>query len=225
MITKETYTKIFLKHANISLSEAAIKEYTPVWWQNTRIKDEGGLRLTNEGFEFIQETLGLTVFEVPFPRDFKITTQVVIFLDKFIGAAPLATRRCVRVFTDHDPWTTPLRVVPPPRTRDGERMCERLDRIERFIHTTRARDGRHRAGSSRTETDDRATRHRIDSNLSRRRWTRPRRAQDARCVDWMSCPSRHPRRVVTRPIPPLTAWNIPCRGASNRVESNRMDDG
>lgn len=97
MITKETYTKIFLKHANISLSEAAIKEYTPVWWQNTRIKDEGGLRLTNEGFEFIQETLGLTVFEVPFPRDFKITTQVVIFLDKFIDCPYYLTERSLWV--------------------------------------------------------------------------------------------------------------------------------
>lgn len=98
MITKETYTKIFLKHANISLSEAAIKEYTPVWWQNTRIKEEGGLRLTEEGFEFIQETLGLTVFEVPFPRDFKITTQVVIFLDKFID--------CPYYLTSGSLWVT-----------------------------------------------------------------------------------------------------------------------
>ena len=57
MISKETYTKIFLKQADISLSEAAIKEYTPVWWQNTRAKDSGGLRLTDEGFDFIRETL------------------------------------------------------------------------------------------------------------------------------------------------------------------------
>jgi hypothetical protein len=98
MISKETYTKIFLKQADISLSEAAIKEYTPVWWQNTRAKDSGGLRLTDEGFDFIRETLELTVFEVPFPRDFKMTTQVVIFLDKFID--------CPYYLDTHSLWVT-----------------------------------------------------------------------------------------------------------------------
>lgn len=98
MITKETYTKIFLKQADIALSEAAMKEYVPVWWQNTRSKEEGGLRLTEEGFEFIRETLDLTVFEVPFPRDFKMTTQVLIFLDKFID--------CPYFLSNHSLWVT-----------------------------------------------------------------------------------------------------------------------
>ena len=49
MISKEAYTKIFLKQANISLGENTLKEYMPVWWKNTR--RTGGLRLTDEGFE------------------------------------------------------------------------------------------------------------------------------------------------------------------------------
>ena len=81
---KETYTKIFLKQSDIAISEATLKQYMPVWWQNTRDKAEGGLRLTSEGFEFITEKLDLTTYEVPFPKDFKLTTQTVIFLDKFI---------------------------------------------------------------------------------------------------------------------------------------------
>ena len=82
MISKEAYTKIFLKQANISLGENTLKEYMPVWWKNTR--RTGGLRLTDEGFEFITERLEIQVYEVPFPVDFTLTTQVIIFLDKYL---------------------------------------------------------------------------------------------------------------------------------------------
>ena len=81
---KTTYTKIFLQQANISITETTIKEYLPVWWRNSRVKDEGGLRLTEEGLKFVQERLQLQTYDVPFPLEFTITTQVLIFLDKFI---------------------------------------------------------------------------------------------------------------------------------------------
>jgi len=81
---KNTYTKIFLQQANISITETTIKEYLPVWWKNSRVKTEGGLRLTEEGLKFVQERLQLQTYDVPFPLEFTITTQVLIFLDKFI---------------------------------------------------------------------------------------------------------------------------------------------
>jgi hypothetical protein len=48
------------------------------------VKDEGGLRLTEEGLKFVQDRLQLHTYDVPFPQEFTITTQVLIFLDKFI---------------------------------------------------------------------------------------------------------------------------------------------
>jgi len=81
---KTTYTKIFLQQANISVNENTMKEYLPIWWKNSRIKTEGGLRLTEEGLKFVQERLELQTYDVPFPLEFTITTQVLIFLDKFI---------------------------------------------------------------------------------------------------------------------------------------------
>ena len=83
MISKEAYTKVFLKQANISLGENTMKEYMPIWWKNTR--RSGGLRLTDEGFTFITERLEIQVYEVPFPVDFTLTTQVIIFFDKYIN--------------------------------------------------------------------------------------------------------------------------------------------
>src|SRR5210317_1621969 len=81
---KEVYTKIFLKQANISVTEASLKEYIPLWWQNTRSKDFGGLRLTDEGLRFVTEDLKLDTYDIPYPANFEITTQVIIFLDQFI---------------------------------------------------------------------------------------------------------------------------------------------
>ena len=81
---KETYTKIFLKQMNKSVNEVTIKEFLPLWWQNTRKKDSGGLRLTDEGLRIVLEEVKLTTYDIPYPSDFDITTQVVIFLDKFI---------------------------------------------------------------------------------------------------------------------------------------------
>jgi len=84
MSVKETYTKIFLKQANLAITDATLKEYMPLWWQNTRSKDTGGSRLTADGFDFLIEKLDLRFYEVPYPKDKPITTQTIIFLDKFI---------------------------------------------------------------------------------------------------------------------------------------------
>lgn len=94
---KETYTKIFLKHAGKSVNEVTLKEYTPRWWQNTRTKESGGLRLTDEGLQFVIEELQLSTYDVPYPVDFEMTTQTVIFLDKFINCPYYMGRKGITV--------------------------------------------------------------------------------------------------------------------------------
>ena len=81
---KETYTKVFLQQAGIAISPATLTEYMPLWWQNTRDKKEGGLRLTQLGFEFLKDTIDLRFYQIPYPKDKPFTTQTIIFLDKFI---------------------------------------------------------------------------------------------------------------------------------------------
>jgi len=93
---KETYTKVFLKQLGLAVSDAALAEYIPLWWQNIRSAD-GGLRLTDQGFNMITEELDLSVYDVPFPKDFELTTQTVIFLDKFIDCPYYLTRNSIIV--------------------------------------------------------------------------------------------------------------------------------
>lgn len=96
---KETYTKIFLKQSGKSINEVALKEYMPILWQNIRAKDTGGLRLTDEGFRFITEEVELQTYEVPYPPDFELTTQTIIFLDEFINCPYYIGRKSI-VVTD-----------------------------------------------------------------------------------------------------------------------------
>jgi len=81
---KDTYTKIFLKQANIAISDVNLKIHTKAWWQNTRAKETGGLRLTDEGFDFLKSKIDLHFYEIPLPKDIPITTESIIFLDNFI---------------------------------------------------------------------------------------------------------------------------------------------
>ena len=81
---KETYTKVFLKQSDIAITEANVKAYMSVWWQNTRSKEVGGLRLTDKGFLHLTEKLDIQSYDVPFPDDFTLTTSTLIWLDQFI---------------------------------------------------------------------------------------------------------------------------------------------
>ena len=94
---KETYTKIFLKQADIAISDVTMKEYMSTLWQNTRSKDEGGLRLTDAGIEFLKDKLELATYEIPFPKDFDLTTNTIIWLDQFIDCPYYLTNKAIHV--------------------------------------------------------------------------------------------------------------------------------
>lgn len=93
---KETYTKIFLKQLGKSTNDAAVKEYLPVWWQNTRNKDSGGLRLTDEGYAVLKQ-IDIATYDIPYPREMPVTAQIIVFLDKFIDCPYYLTNRSITV--------------------------------------------------------------------------------------------------------------------------------
>ena len=80
---KETYTKVFLKQKNLAISEVTLKQYMSEWWQDTRAKSKGGLRLTDAGCNFVRNQLDLATYDVPFPKDFELTTNTIIWLDSW----------------------------------------------------------------------------------------------------------------------------------------------
>ena len=96
MSNKQTYTKIFLKELGKSQNDLSVKEYLHLWWKNTRDKNVGGLRLTDQGYDTIKE-IGLATYDIPYPKDMPLTTQVIIFLDKFIDCPYYLTNRSITV--------------------------------------------------------------------------------------------------------------------------------
>ena len=97
---KETYTKVFLKAAGIGISDSTLAEYMPPLWQNTRSKEAGGLRLTDDGMMFLMEKLELQTYEIPFPPISKLLPQVIIFLDKFIDCPYYITNQSITVTSE-----------------------------------------------------------------------------------------------------------------------------
>jgi len=97
MNQKELYTRIFLKQADIAVNELSIKTYMPLWWKNSRTKDTGGLRLTDEGFDFLRDELDIKMYEVPYKADTEFTTQVIIWLDQFIDCPYYLSHRSMYV--------------------------------------------------------------------------------------------------------------------------------
>jgi NAD-dependent DNA ligase len=95
-MNKTLYTKVFLQQQGRAINEASMAEVMPVWWQNTRNKTEGGLRLTEAGFEMLKE-LEIEMYEISFPLDMQLTTQVIIYLDKFIDSPYYLTNKSVFV--------------------------------------------------------------------------------------------------------------------------------
>lgn len=52
--------------------------------------------MTNEGYDAIQE-INLTTYDIPYPRDTPLTTQIIIHLDKFIDCPYYLTNRSITV--------------------------------------------------------------------------------------------------------------------------------
>lgn len=98
-MNKETYTKIFLKEAGEICSPENLYERVMQFWVNKRTKSTGGLRLTQEGLEYIKN-LDLKTYEIPFPEELDLKAQVIIFLDQFIDCPYYLTERSITVLSE-----------------------------------------------------------------------------------------------------------------------------
>lgn len=100
MDIKDTYTKVFLQAVGYNTDQDTIKKFRSEWWWNFRGKTSGGLRLTDEGLRFILEDAKIKSYKVEFPKDFGITPQVLIWLDKFIDSPFHITKKSIIVLKE-----------------------------------------------------------------------------------------------------------------------------
>lgn len=100
MISKDAYTKIFLQQWDKSMDDANVKLFQRKWFINNRTKEGGGLRLTDDGYEFLIKELELKDYEIPFNDDIDISPQTIIFLDKYIDCPYYLTNKSITVFSE-----------------------------------------------------------------------------------------------------------------------------
>jgi hypothetical protein len=98
-MNKVVYTKIFLKELGQSVTEQNVKAMLPLWWYNTRDKEVGGLRLTDDGIDTITKC-DITTYNIPYPMDMPMTTQVIIFLDHFIDCPYYLNNKSIIVLNE-----------------------------------------------------------------------------------------------------------------------------
>jgi hypothetical protein len=100
MISREVYTKIFLTQLERSTDEANVKLHLHRWWKSNRTKKGGGLRLSDDGYEFLVGELKLEEYEVPFNSRIELSPQTIIFFDQFLDCPYYLTSQSLTVFSE-----------------------------------------------------------------------------------------------------------------------------
>ena len=100
MDQKDQFSQAFLKAAGLEFDDITISKKRAEWWYNVRTKENGGLRLTDQGLEFVTDIAKLKTYNVKFPKDVKITPQILIWLDQFIKSPYHITKKDITVLTE-----------------------------------------------------------------------------------------------------------------------------
>jgi hypothetical protein len=97
-MNKDRYTKIFLTAADLVSDDEAVKAKRTEWWYNNR--DQGGLRLTEAGLDFVIEKAKIKTYNIKFPGTFSITPQILVWLDRFIDCPFYLTKKDITVLSE-----------------------------------------------------------------------------------------------------------------------------
>ena len=84
MISKKSYTKVFLNQLGKSTDVSNVKSHMYKWWFSATQKSVGGLRLSDDGNALLQNELSIQSFYIPFTEPIGDHPQVLIFLDNYL---------------------------------------------------------------------------------------------------------------------------------------------
>jgi hypothetical protein len=98
---KTEITKYLAEQEGLSVEEPYLKKLMSVFWQNPRLKESGGLRLTERGFETMSKHFKHHYVRFEENREgWKYTNQLILRLDNFIDCPWYINHRGVWVFSD-----------------------------------------------------------------------------------------------------------------------------
>jgi hypothetical protein len=96
---KFEYTKAFLSANGENFDENIINDYKKTWWYNLREKNNSGLRLTDQGLDYIEKS-NIRKYEIELPEHLYISPQLLIWLDRFIDSPYHLSKKKITVFKE-----------------------------------------------------------------------------------------------------------------------------
>jgi len=101
---KTEITRYLAEQEGLELTDLNLKRLLSVFWQNPRQKENGGLRLTEKGFEIMSKHLKSHKIDFEDPKlsrdNWNWTNQLILRLDNYIDCPWFANHRAVWVFSD-----------------------------------------------------------------------------------------------------------------------------
>lgn len=89
-----------MKFKDKSIDEANVKLHMHKWWQSHRSKTDGGLRLSEEGFNFLTTDCDIQSYSIPFTENIDLSPQVIIFFDRHMDCPYFLTNSAIIVFSE-----------------------------------------------------------------------------------------------------------------------------
>ena len=83
----------------LATDEKSLKTYKKHWWVNPRDKDQGGLRLTDEGWIKVEES-GIKCHKIKLTTKPEKTNQNIIKLDRYLDCPWYLNKNYIYVYTE-----------------------------------------------------------------------------------------------------------------------------
>lgn len=130
MDAKDRYSSIFLKAAEEDINDKKIEHVRFNWWYNIRNKQDSGLRLTDQGLEYIVETADIKTYSIDIPKEVKITGQILIWLDRFISSPWHLQKNKITVLSEKAAFELYLFSGDVRKMGQSKAMAKRLENSE-----------------------------------------------------------------------------------------------
>jgi hypothetical protein len=99
MNQKTEITKKVLEIMGINASDERVRKTIPTWWHSTRQKEQGGLRLTEQGYDALVNA-GIKDYRIKYENPIYFTNQLMIWLDHFIDCPFYLRNQDIYVFSE-----------------------------------------------------------------------------------------------------------------------------
>ena len=100
MIPRDALTKIFLQQWGKSCDDTNLIFYSRRWWFSLRVGNQHAYRLSDEGFDFLTNTLTLRSYEIPFTSPIELSPQTIVFLQRYLDCPYYLTHKSITVFNE-----------------------------------------------------------------------------------------------------------------------------